>query len=382
MKSITILMHNIFAMGGTVKAVTNLANQLAERGHPVHIISIFQGAQHPYFTIHPNIKVTPLVNYRLRPQNITSILYNRLHKYFGLGQARYISQHEPGRKQFNRHVERRLIKALQHVDTDVLISTRASFNILTAQYAPQSVEKIGMEHMNLAAYPDAYQREMLVAYQNLDKLTVLTSKDQVAYQAELNTPVYVIPNMIDEPRLDVQRQKVIVAAGRLEYEKGFDLLIESVNEAQETLREHDYQVHIYGNGQEQDHLYDLINQYQLSDLIQLREPTSQLAEVLASSQITVVPSRNEGFGMVILEAMNQGSIVLSYDETTGPASLINHKENGYILPHADTRALARQLEAIIQHPEQCESIREHGFNTVEKFTPDQVYKQFSQMIED
>lgn len=382
MKSITILMHNIFAMGGTVKAVTNLANQLAERGHPVHIISIFQGAQHPYFTIHPNIKVTSLVKYRLRPQNITSILYNRLHKYFGLGQPRYISQHEPGRKQFNRHVERRLIKALQHIDTDVLISTRASFNILTARYAPRSVEKIGMEHMNLAAYPDAYQREMLVAYQNLDKLTVLTSKDQAAYQAELNTPVYVIPNMIDEPRLDVQRQKVIVAAGRLEYEKGFDLLIESVNEAQETLREHDYQVYIYGNGQEQDYLHDLINQYQLSDLIQLREPSSQLAEVLASSTMTVVPSRNEGFGMVILEAMNQGSVVLSYDGTTGPASLINHKENGYLLPHADTRALARQLEAIIQHPEQCDSIREHGFNTVEKFTPDQVYKLFSQMIED
>ena len=373
MKSITILMHNIFAMGGTVKAVTNLANQLAERGHSVHIISIFQGAQHPYFTIHPNIKVTSLVNYRLRPQNITSILYNRFHKYFGIGQPRCISQHEPGRQQFNRHVERRLIKALQRVDTDVLISTRASFNILTAQYAPQSVEKIGMEHMNLAAYPDAYQREMLVAYQNLDKLTVLTSKDQVAYQAELNTPVYVIPNMIDEPRLDVQRQKVIVAAGRLEYEKGFDLLIESINEAQETLREHGYQVHIYGNGQEKDHL---------NDLIQLREPTSQLAQVLASSQITVVPSRNEGFGMVILEAMNQGSIVLSYDGTTGPASLINHEENGYLLPHSDTRALARQLEAIIQHPEQCESIREHGFNTIKKFTPDQVYKQFNQMIKD
>lgn len=382
MKSITILMHNIFAMGGTVKAVTNFANQLAERGHPVHIISIFQGAQRPYFTIHPNIKVTSLVNYRLRPQNITSILYNRLHKYVGLAKPRIISQHEPGRQQFNRHVERRLIKALQHVDTDVLISTRASFNILTAQYAPQSVEKIGMEHMNLAAYPDAYQREMLVAYQNLDKLTVLTSKDQAAYQAELNTPVYVIPNMIDEPRLDVQRQKVIVAAGRLEYEKGFDLLIESVNKAQETLREYGYQVHIYGNGQEKDHLNDLIHQYQLSDVIQLREPTSQLAQVLASSQITVVPSRNEGFGMVILEAMNQGSIVLSYDGTTGPASLINHEENGYLLPQADTHALARQLEAIIQHPEQCESIREHGFNTVEKFTPDQVYKQFNQMIQD
>ena len=37
-------MHNIYAMGGTVKSVTQLANTLAEKGHPVTIISVFRGA--------------------------------------------------------------------------------------------------------------------------------------------------------------------------------------------------------------------------------------------------------------------------------------------------------------------------------------------------
>ena len=49
MKSFTLFMHNIYAMGGTVKSVTQLANTLAQKGHPVTIISVFRGAETPYF---------------------------------------------------------------------------------------------------------------------------------------------------------------------------------------------------------------------------------------------------------------------------------------------------------------------------------------------
>ena len=62
MKSITFLMHNIFAMGGTVKAVTQLANVLADKGHDVEIISVFKGSKSPYFKLHNNIKVTSLID--------------------------------------------------------------------------------------------------------------------------------------------------------------------------------------------------------------------------------------------------------------------------------------------------------------------------------
>ena len=44
-----------------------------------------------------------------------------------------------------------MIQAIRNVSTDILIGTRASFNILIAHYGPQNVEKIGMEHMNFEA---------------------------------------------------------------------------------------------------------------------------------------------------------------------------------------------------------------------------------------
>ena len=45
-----------------------------------------------------------------------------------------------------------MIHALKHVDTDVIIGTRASFNILIAQHVPTHIETIGMEHMNFDAH--------------------------------------------------------------------------------------------------------------------------------------------------------------------------------------------------------------------------------------
>lgn len=51
---------------------------------------------------------------------------------------------------------------------------------------------------------------------------------------------------------------------------------------------------------------------QLNDLITIYPATQQLNTKLSNSKITVVPSRNEGFGMVLLEAMAQDNIVIAF----------------------------------------------------------------------
>ena len=66
--------------------------------------------------------------------------------------------------------------------------------------------------------------------------------------------------------------------------------------------------------------------HQLNDLITIHPATQHLNEKLAQSRMTVVPSRNEGFGMVILEAMAQDNIVISFKDTLGPSQLIQHNK--------------------------------------------------------
>lgn len=110
MKSITFLMHNIYAMGGTVKSVTQLANTLAEKGHAVTIISVFRGSKQPYFELDPRIQIRNLTDYRPDPRNFKDIFINRLHKYTGFSKTKWLSSHEPGLSQFNHHVEKKSLK--------------------------------------------------------------------------------------------------------------------------------------------------------------------------------------------------------------------------------------------------------------------------------
>src|SRR5699024_10900638 len=159
MKSITFFMHNIYAMGGTVKSISQLVNVLAEKGHQIEIISVFRGASQPYFDLHDSIQIRSLTDYQVHPLDIKNIFFNRIHKYTPFSKQRILSQHDTGLNKFSHYIEKKMIKSIRNVSTDTLIGTRASFNILIACYGSQNIEKIVMEHMNFEAHSDALQDE-------------------------------------------------------------------------------------------------------------------------------------------------------------------------------------------------------------------------------
>ena len=49
---------------------------------------------------------------------------------------------EPGLHQFSSHIEQQIVKAIQNVNTDIIVGTRASYNILVSKYASQSYLKL------------------------------------------------------------------------------------------------------------------------------------------------------------------------------------------------------------------------------------------------
>ena len=104
MQSITFFMHNIFAMGGTVKSISELANVLANKGHPVTIISVFKSKEMPYFELHPDIKIQTLIDYTHIRSNLKSAIFNRVRKYTKFLKPKVLSRHEPGLNQFSSYI--------------------------------------------------------------------------------------------------------------------------------------------------------------------------------------------------------------------------------------------------------------------------------------
>lgn len=383
MKSFTFLVHNIYHMGGTTKSISNLANILSEKGHKVKIISVFKANQKPYFDLHEKIEIKPIIEYNKTVKGLTNIFMNRLNKFTPLLKPKIIHPSEPGLHQFSNYIEKQIIREIKNVHTDIIVGTRASYNILVADYGPSDVLKIGMEHMYIHAHNEQYQKSILESYNKLDLVTTLTNEDKMDYQQGLSeTKVIIVPNILKETKYDIAKQNVITAAGRFEQEKGFDLLIESINHIQETMRKYDYQLEIYGDGQEKEHYKKMIQQYGISDIVQLKPTTNQLSKILASSKITAVPSRVEGFGLVILEAMYQSNIVVSYKGCYGPEFLIDNKVNGYLIEQQDIKRYGNQLAYIIENynSDEIQNIISYGEQRSAHFEGDTIYHQFIKNI--
>ncbi|WP_239719689.1 MULTISPECIES: glycosyltransferase [unclassified Mammaliicoccus] len=383
MKSFTFLVHNIYHMGGTTKSISNLANILSEKGHKVKIISVFKANQKPYFDLHEKIEIKPIIEYNKTVKGLTNIFMNRLNKFTPLLKPKIIHPSEPGLHQFSNYIEKQIIREIKNVHTDIIVGTRASYNILVADYGPSDVLKIGMEHMYLHAHNEQYQKSILESYNKLDLVTTLTNEDKMDYQQGMSeTKVIIVPNILKETKYDIAKQNVITAAGRFEQEKGFDLLIESINHIQETMRKYDYQLEIYGDGQEKEHYKKMIQQYGISDIVQLKPTTNQLSKILASSKITAVPSRVEGFGLVILEAMYQSNIVVSYKGCYGPEFLIDNKVNGYLIEQQDIKRYGNQLAYIIENynSDEIQNIISYGEQRSAHFEGDTIYHQFIKNI--
>ena len=79
-------------------------------------------------------------------------------------------------------------------------------------------------------------------------------------------------------------------------------------------------------------------------------PHARVLETMREHDILVFPSLFEGFGLVITEAMSQGTPVITTDRTAGP-DLIDHGVNGWLVEAGSTSALEQCLQEILKDPE-------------------------------
>jgi len=84
-------------------------------------------------------------------------------------------------------------------------------------------------------------------------------------------------------------------------------------------------------------------------------PHAEILNLMRENDVLVFPSLFEGFGLVITEAMSQGTPVITTDRTAG-ADLINHGHNGWIVEAGSTNALQYAIENIIANPELIEAV--------------------------
>jgi len=132
----------------------------------------------------------------------------------------------------------------------------------------------------------------------------------------------------------------LVAVGRLAYEKGFDVLLEAVSIMDEAC---EFRLDIYGEGTERRRLQSMLAALGLQQRVRLMGATLDPLAAIHDADLFVFPSRHEGFGIALVEALACGQQIVASDCPHGPAEILNAGALGQLVCPEDPVALAQAI---------------------------------------
>src|SRR5690606_38020856 len=119
---------------------------------------------------------------------------------------------------------------------------------------------------------------------------------------------------------------------------------------------------IYGDGPERPRLEAAIAK--ANGGIVLRGYSPDASTHLAESSFLLLSSRSEGFPLVLVDAMAAGGLPSACDIPYGPADIIRHGVNGFLVPPGDAKALTAAIERLLSVPdEQVDAMRRNAIRT-------------------
>jgi glycosyltransferase involved in cell wall biosynthesis len=141
--------------------------------------------------------------------------------------------------------------------------------------------------------------------------------------------------------------------GRQVPQKGIDVALEAFSECASPA----WTLDIVGEGVLHNDLRDHAHMLGISGSVKFFPATTRVAEVLEAHDVLLVPSRWEGLGVVVMEAMAAGRVVI-VSNVGGLPELVNHGETGYIVPSGDANTLKQAIQFMIEHPEKARGVAE------------------------
>ena len=123
-----------------------------------------------------------------------------------------------------------------------------------------------------------------------------------------------------------------------------------------------------------------VNDNGLSDVVEFEDHQHDAEERFSEGGFTVLSSKYEGFGLVLLEAMSRGTIPVSYDVPYGPRSIISDGRDGFLVPGRDVDALAAAIGKAA-NIESSSTMRAAARERAQAFEPGPVSRQWVELYD-
>lgn len=237
---------------------------------------------------------------------------------------------------------------------------------------------IAHQHADYYAHSKKVRLLRRFFYRRVNTICSLTKKD-MGFYSEWHSSVKLLPNILSIPaEFNCQninyhdRHIDLIAIGRLDPVKRFQDFIFTANALIKSGEIRNAM--LVGDGPERAILNDLDNHHIMIGR------NDNVFSLLRNAKVLVVTSLRESFSMVILEAMSQGCIVISYDCPTGPTELIKNGVNGYLVENSNLKVLEDKCRYVINNYDENHFIAKNALLTSKKYTAKNIVDKWVDII--
>lgn len=169
----------------------------------------------------------------------------------------------------------------------------------------------------------------------------------------------------------------LVSVGRLVQRKGYKYLIEALPK----IENEDTELMIIGSGPQEKELKKKSKELGVSDKVNFLGYLSEEKkfQYLANSDIYVLSSIHEGFGIVLQEAMQVGLPIIATNRG-GQKDLIEDGKNGILIPPKEPETIADSVESLLSRPEKMKEMKKNNLKKVQSFSSKEICKRYLELV--
>lgn len=333
MKKIAIVIAELAAPGGAEKVAVDLAEEFKQRQYDVTVIKFARLP--PNITRHEVSVKTINIDVPEQPGGLLKQVFILLRRAWRF---------------------RQLFRQEQY---DYIFSFLEAANVPCAIASPHSILSIHLD-------PNTMTRHEWLAfrwlYPRARRVIAVSKQMQVLLQTKANLKnVDCIYNPVNTTLIKKKalepinvNKPFILAVGRLEKQKRFDLLLEAFALSKVKA---ECKLIIIGRGTQQAFLENKIKEFNLQSCVILHGFDNNPYKYMAQAEFQVMSSDYEGYPLVLIEALSLGCPIVSTNCPTGPAEIIQHGRNGFLVEKGNAKALAQGMDELFYNIELRKKMR-------------------------
>ncbi len=350
--NIGFLIHNIANHGGTERVTVQIANGLSKSGYKAYIFSCREGRD---------------CNYDVSNEV----------EQISLEGEKYIN---PLTRKLKMISELKCQTAFMNIDVMIAVDVMLYPYVYILQ-KKGLCKGIAWEHFNYYGKETFGKYIRKLAAKKADTLIVLSKHDKKNYEEncrkinkieQIYNPVTNCPNF-----MGAERENIVLSVGRLEDQKGYDMLIESWKKVERECP--DWKLVIVGRGSKEEELRKSIELLKVKN-VKIEPFTKNIWEYYTKAKLYVMSSRYEGFPLVLIEAQAAGLPIISFDCKEGPAEIISDGVNGYLVPEGRTDIMTGKIIEVLKNPELRLQFESHTGDDLDRYSEANIILEWDGII--